>query len=137
MAPVLMLKAMPRCAMLIRHPDTLYPLDKKRQRERHPETDIQPLEYALSEFFPQVRKMRSHNPKYLRRCAVCFLKGLCEQCPAKSWEEHGSLDTPVEYLCKVAHTQATYLGLLEEGENSWELAPVVWQDRLNKFIDNS
>ena len=28
--------------MLLRHPDTLYPLDKNRHREKHPETDIQP-----------------------------------------------------------------------------------------------
>jgi hypothetical protein len=40
--------------------------------------------------------IRATNPEYLRRCALCFLHGLCEQCPAKSWAEHSTLDTPVE-----------------------------------------
>ena len=123
--------------LLLRHPDTIYPLDLSQHRERYPQTELQPLDYTLSELFPQVRKMRSHNPEYLRRCAVCFLKGLCNQCPAKSWEEHGTLDTPVDYLCQVAHTQAMYLGLLQEGEKSWELKPEVWQLRLKEFTNNS
>jgi sulfatase maturation enzyme AslB (radical SAM superfamily) len=58
--------------------------------------------------------MRARNPEYLRRCARCFLKGFCEQCPAKSWSEHGNLDTPVEYLCEVAHAQARYMGWLAD-----------------------
>ena len=123
--------------LLLRHPDTVCPLDVKIHRDNHSETDLQPLEYALKEYFPQVRKMRSHNPDYLRRCAVCFLKGFCNQCPAKSWEEHGTLDTPVDYLCEVAHTQAIYLGLLHEGENSWEIKPEIWRLRLKEFTGNS
>ena len=62
------------------------------------------------------------NPEYLRRCARCFLHGFCEQCPAKSWTEHGTLDTPVEYLCEVAHAQARYLGWLKADEKAWEVA---------------
>jgi MoaA/NifB/PqqE/SkfB family radical SAM enzyme len=81
-----------------------------------------PLRYALTEFFPRLRETRATNPEYLRRCARCFLKGLCEQCPGKSWMEHGTLDTPVEYLCAVAHSQARYLGLIKDGENSWDVA---------------
>jgi MoaA/NifB/PqqE/SkfB family radical SAM enzyme len=80
-----------------------------------------PLQYALTEFFPRLREMRATNPEYLRRCARCFLKGLCEQCPGKSWMEHGTLDTPVEYLCAVAHVQARFLGLLADNENSWDV----------------
>jgi hypothetical protein len=79
------------------------------------------LRDALVNFFPRLREMRARNPDYLARCAHCFLKGLCEQCPAKSWMEHGTLDTPVEHLCDVAHAQARYLGLLEEGEQAWEV----------------
>jgi len=120
--------------MLLRHPDTVYPLDQILHRENYPASKLQPLEYALTDFFPQVRKMRSQNSEYLQRCAVCFLKGLCNQCPAKSWEEHGTFDTPVEYLCLVAHAQAVYLGLVLDGEKSWEIKPDVWQSRLKSFI---
>ena len=76
------------------------------------------LRYALTEAFPRLRETKATNPEYLRRCAVCFLKGLCEQCPAKSWAESGTLDAPVEYLCEVAHEQARHLGLLERGESA-------------------
>jgi radical SAM protein with 4Fe4S-binding SPASM domain len=79
------------------------------------------LKEALNEFFPRFRERKAENPAYLRRCAVCFLKGLCEQCPAKSWMESGTLDTPVEYLCEVAHAQARYLGLVGESEKAWEV----------------
>jgi radical SAM protein with 4Fe4S-binding SPASM domain len=89
------------------------------------------LKDALINFFPKIRQMKAANPEYLRRCARCFLKGLCEQCPAKSWMEYGTLDTPVEYLCGVAHTQACYLGLLQEGEKAWEVEDGV--GRVEKF----
>jgi MoaA/NifB/PqqE/SkfB family radical SAM enzyme len=78
------------------------------------------LRAALKEFFPKLRETRAGNPEYLRRCARCSLRGLCEQCPARSWAEHGTLDTPVEYLCEVAHAQARDLGMLREGEMGWE-----------------
>ena len=83
-------------------------------------TQASPLQNALAQF-PALADMRATNPDYLRRCAKCFLKGLCEQCPAKSWAETGTLDTPVEYLCEVAHAQARYLGWLGEREKGWEV----------------
>lgn len=96
--------------MMLRHPDTTYDLKNGS------------LQHALTSFFPRLREMRATNPDYLGRCARCFLKGLCEQCPAKSWTEHGTLDTPVEYLCQVAHAQARDLGLLQASERAWEVS---------------
>ena len=96
--------------MMLRHPDTTYDLKAGSLRD------------ALTSFFPRLREMRATNPDYLARCARCFLKGLCEQCPAKSWTEHGTFDTPVEYLCQVAHAQARDLGLLRDGEQAWEVS---------------
>jgi len=91
-----------------------------------------PLQAAL-ERFSRMREMRATNPDYLKRCAVCFLKGLCEQCPAKSWAEHGTLDTPVEYLCDVAHAQARWIGWLGPNEFGWERASqekyIEWKGR--------
>lgn len=91
------------------------------------------LKEALVDFFPKLREMKAANADYLSRCARCFLKGLCEQCPAKSWMENATLDTPVEYLCEVAHTQARYLGLIEENENAWEIED--WKERITEFSD--
>ena len=95
--------------LLLRMPELCKDLRKSSLRE------------ALTVFFPRIKNMSTENPDYLNRCARCFIKGLCEQCPAKSWSEHGTLDTPVEYLCKIAHAQARYLGLIESGECAWEV----------------
>jgi radical SAM protein with 4Fe4S-binding SPASM domain len=106
--------------MLLRHPDTVYDLKQGTLRQ------------ALTEVFPRLREMRATTPAYLERCARCFLKGLCEQCPAKSWAEHGTLGTPVEYLCQVAHAQARFLGLLAEGERAWEVTD--WRGRIEGLM---
>jgi radical SAM protein with 4Fe4S-binding SPASM domain len=105
--------------MELRHPDTVYNLKEGSLKD------------ALSNFFPRIRGMKATNQEYLRRCARCFLKGLCEQCPAKSWMEYGTLDTPVEYLCEIAHTQAIYLGLIKENERAWEILD--WRERMRNF----
>jgi len=114
--------------MGLHHPDLSYPLNAQNHGA---------LRTAVSEQFPIWREMQATNPDYLRRCACCFLKGLCEQCPSKSWQEHGTLDTPVEYYCQVAHAQARYLNLLTEHENAWELEPAVWRQRLKSFTTSS
>jgi radical SAM protein with 4Fe4S-binding SPASM domain len=77
------------------------------------------LRGALEKFFRRMGEVQATNPDYLARCARCFLKGLCEQCPAKSWSESGALDTPVEYFCQVAHAQARELGLIGIAEKAW------------------
>ena len=105
--------------MLLRHPDTVYQLKRGSLRD------------ALTGFFPEVRQTKAENPDYLARCARCFLKGLCGQCPAKSWMETGTLDTPVEYLCELGHAQARYLGLLEDGEMAWEVED--WEERIKRL----
>jgi radical SAM protein with 4Fe4S-binding SPASM domain len=83
---------------------------------------------AILDKFKALKEIAASNPEYLRRCARCFLKGLCEQCPAKSWDEHQTLDTPVEYLCKVAHAQARWMGWLRANEYAWEVPD--WKDRI-------
>jgi radical SAM protein with 4Fe4S-binding SPASM domain len=107
--------------LALRHPETVYDLKSGSLRR------------ALADFFPELRQRRAKNPEYLLRCGRCFLKGLCEQCPAKSWMEHGTLDTPVDYLCAVAHTRARHLGLLSKDENAWQVAD--WRERVTRFVD--
>ena len=95
--------------MLLRYPDCIYSLRGGSFKE------------AWEEFIPKVREIRANNKKYKEKCQRCFLKSLCEQCPAWSWMEHGVLDEPVEYLCEIAHTEAVWLGLLKKGEKAWEV----------------
>ena len=109
--------------LLLRHPDCAYDLKKGSLKE------------ALEDFFPKLRQMKTVNPEYLERCAKCFLHGLCEQCPARSWLECQTLDTPVEYLCRVAHEQARFLGLIGKTENSWEVSD--WKNRINKLVKDN
>jgi hypothetical protein len=45
--------------------------------------------------------------------------------------EHGTLDTPVAYLCEIAHVQAAYLGLLEQSEKAWQITD--WEKRIREF----
>ena len=105
--------------MLLRHPDAVYDLRTGSLQE------------AVVEFFPRLKKMKAQNPDYLARCSRCFLHGLCEQCPGKSWIEYGTLDTPVDYLCQVAHSRALDLGLLREGEQAWEIED--YEERIRTF----
>ena len=46
--------------------------------------------------------------------------------------EYGVLDKPLEYLCDVAHTQARFLGLLNDGEMGWQVKDE--RERVSKFI---
>ncbi len=119
----------------LRHPDTVFSCRTGRpgggepaaKSGSHAPTDpdrgLAPdaLRTALTGHFPRVRELRATDPDYLATCALCFLKGLCEQCPGKSWSEHGALDRRVDYLCDVAHAQARDLGLLKAGERAWEV----------------
>lgn len=111
--------------MLLRHPETVYNTVEAGRGGTHP------LQDALTNFFPRLRQRRTENPDYLAHCAQCFLKGLCEQCAGKSWTEHGTLDTPVEYLCQAAHAQAWHLGLLGVDEQGWEVPD--WRERIAGF----
>ncbi|MBN1663788.1 MAG: radical SAM protein [Deltaproteobacteria bacterium] len=107
--------------LALRHPDTV--LDSRRYS----------LEYAVKEFFPKLRGMRSRNADFLSRCARCFLRGFCDQCPAKSWNESGTLDQPADYWCRIAHEQARYLNIIGNGENAWEVKN--WRDRIKRMAE--
>jgi len=109
--------------MLLRHQGYVYNLKQGSLKD------------ALENFFPKLRKTKTNNSEYLSRCAKCFLKCLCEQCPARSWMEHGTLDTPVEYLCDIAHAQARFLGLLGKNEKAWEVKE--WKQRIDNFTGRS
>jgi radical SAM protein with 4Fe4S-binding SPASM domain len=105
--------------LLLRHPDTVYDLKTGSLKD------------AMTDFFPRLRRRQARNTDFLSRCANCVLRGLCEQCPAQSWIETGGLDTPVDYLCDIAQTQARFLGLLAADEKPWEIRN--WKERVRRF----
>lgn len=100
----------------LRCPETTYDLKNGSLRD------------ALMNFFPKVQGLKALNRNYINRCARCFLRAICEQCPAKSWMEYGSLDTPVEYFCLLTHEQARQAGMLKKGEKAWEVED--WKERV-------
>ncbi|MDD2751748.1 MAG: radical SAM protein [Candidatus Omnitrophica bacterium] len=57
-------------------------------------------------FVLQVRDLRSNNKAFLEKCRKCALVNLCIWCPAHAHLETGTMDTPVEYFCEVAHARA-------------------------------
>ncbi len=114
-----------QACFLLRHPYTTYSLLAPGHT----------LEEALKRKFPSLASSEAENEDYLERCARCFLRELCDQCPARSWVEHGTLDTPVDYLCQVAHQQAFGLGLLSDGEMAWEVEDP--QQRIKEMLIHS
>jgi len=105
--------------LLLRHPDTVYNLRKGS------------LSQAFNVFFKDVRQMRAKNPIYLEQCARCFLRALCDQCPAVAWMECRSLDGWIEHICSYTHVQAAFIGLLEKNEKAWLVTN--WEKRLEKL----
>lgn len=93
--------------LLLRHPAMIFDLADGT------------LKQALEEFFPLQKKSQTKNKEYLDRCAKCYLYGFCIQCPAQSFMEYGTLDTPVEYLCQLAHSEAEKFSLIPSGQKAW------------------
>lgn len=107
----------------LREPQVCYPLFDADAVHSSRETvaDVaDSLQRAIT-FFIQFRDLRATNTMYLQRCARCFLKKICEQCPAKSWVEYGTFDHPVEYLCNMTHSLVRHFGWLGETEYGWEI----------------
>jgi hypothetical protein len=78
---------------------------------RKPNYDIREGSFAegWDRFFPELRSRRLKGHHKCRN--GCELVSLCDQCPGWSQLEHGNDETPVEYLCRVAHLRAqVFLG---------------------------
>lgn len=106
--------------LILRHPDTVYSLKDGTIAD------------ALVNFFPRIRELQASDPLYLERCAQCFLRSLCEQCPAVSWLETRKIDGWLEYFCEFTHAQARFIGLLNEGELSWQV--IDWKERVKNLL---
>ncbi len=59
-----------------------------------------------------LRRVRDHKPVTRRtKCTDCELKAMCGMCPANGELENGDPESPVDFLCQVAHLRAHAFGL--------------------------
>jgi radical SAM protein with 4Fe4S-binding SPASM domain len=56
-------------------------------------------------------RVRTRARKHISKCVSCRLHSLCSMCPANGELENGDPESPVEFLCEVAHLRAVSLGL--------------------------
>jgi len=55
--------------------------------------------------------VRMRKRKRISKCVSCRLHSLCSMCPANGELENGDRESPVDFLCQVAHLRAMALGL--------------------------
>ena len=63
-------------------------------------------------------RLRSRKRTRITKCVECRIQSLCGMCPANGELENGDRETPVEFLCNVAHLRAAAIGaeILAHGE---------------------
>jgi radical SAM protein with 4Fe4S-binding SPASM domain len=58
-------------------------------------------------FLMNVRRRQSTRPT---KCTSCRIRSVCSMCPANGELENGDAESPVDFLCEVAHLRASALG---------------------------
>ena len=58
-----------------------------------------------------LRKVRARERKRISKCVKCRIRSLCSMCPANGELENGDAESPVDFLCEIAHLRAMALGL--------------------------
>lgn len=56
-------------------------------------------------------ELRTRKRKRLTKCIGCRIQSLCGMCPANGEMENGDRESPVEFLCHVAHLRAAAIGI--------------------------
>lgn len=62
-------------------------------------------------WYGKLREIRETPKQRQTICTRCRLQSLCSMCPANGELESGDAETPVDFLCQVAHLRARVLGL--------------------------
>jgi radical SAM protein with 4Fe4S-binding SPASM domain len=62
-------------------------------------------------WYGRLREIRESKRVSQTICTHCRLQSLCSMCPANGELENGDAESPVEFLCQVAHLRAYTLGL--------------------------
>lgn len=55
-------------------------------------------------------QLRSRKRTRLTKCVQCRIQSLCGMCPANGEMENGDRESPVSFLCNVAHLRAAVIG---------------------------
>jgi len=74
---------------------------------RNPNYNLRQMRFI--EAWEQIGKIRSLKRQKQTKCQTCTLGGLCDQCPGWSQVVHGDDETPVEFVCKLAHLRSENL----------------------------
>jgi radical SAM protein with 4Fe4S-binding SPASM domain len=56
-------------------------------------------------------EMRTRKRTRLTKCIECRIQSMCGMCPANGEMENGDRESPVEFLCHVAHLRAAAVGV--------------------------
>src|SRR4030081_3058643 len=56
-------------------------------------------------------RLRSRKRTRITKCVECRIQSLCGMCPANGELENGDRESPVEFLCNVAHLRAAAIGV--------------------------
>jgi radical SAM protein with 4Fe4S-binding SPASM domain len=56
-------------------------------------------------------KLRNRKRTRITKCVECRIQSLCGMCPANGEMENGDRESPVEFLCHVAHLRAAAIGI--------------------------
>lgn len=67
---------------------------------------------SFQESWQALHKFRMQKTSTHHKCRDCEI-ALCDWCPGWSQIENGDLETPVEYLCQIAHLQAKAFGIMK------------------------
>jgi radical SAM protein with 4Fe4S-binding SPASM domain len=67
-----------------------------------------------------IRKVRSRKITRMTKCVACEIKAMCGMCPANGELEAGDPESPVDFLCHVAHLRAHALGIAVPSHGSCE-----------------
>ena len=70
-----------------------------------------------------LRDVRARQITRVTKCTACQLKSLCSMCPAMAELESGDPETPVDFLCEVAHLRAATLGWTVPEHGDCEYCP--------------
>jgi radical SAM protein with 4Fe4S-binding SPASM domain len=67
------------------------------------------LENGFLEAWSHIGELRKLKRQKETICQTCTLGALCQQCPGWSQAAHGDNETPVEFVCKLAHLRNTQI----------------------------